>query len=136
MDFLKLPTDDYATLLQDEPLLIQSRIIDFIIHCKDVKKLSPASVHINVAAIKHFYNMNEVELKWKKIHSFEGQSYRVIEDRAYTHEEIRKMVAVASIRDKALILLMASSGVRLGAIPPLQMKDLTEIEVGDVNGIN
>src|SRR5215216_4365900 len=128
MNFLKVSTDDYASLLQDEPLLIQSRIVDFIIYCRDVKKLSPATVHVNVAAIKHFYNMNEVELKWKKIHSFEGQSYRVIEDRAYTHEEIRKMVSVASIRDKALILLLASTGMRLGAVPPLQIKDLTEVD--------
>jgi site-specific recombinase XerD len=38
------------------------------------------------------------------------------------------MVAVASIRDKALILLLTSTGMRLGAVPPLQIKDLTEVD--------
>lgn len=128
MDFLKIDREDYGLLIADEPLMIQSRIIDFIIYCKDVKQVSPGTIHADVAAIKHFYSMNDIELKWKKIHSFEGEFYRVVEDRAYTHEEIKKMVDVADIRDKALILLMASTGMRLGAVPPLQIKDLTPIE--------
>jgi integrase len=66
-------------------------------------------------------------LNWKKINAFQGEFYRVVEDRAYTHEEIKKMVDVADLRDKAIILLMASSGMRLGAVPPLKIKDLTEI---------
>jgi integrase len=128
MDFLQVDREDYGSLITDEPLVIQSRIIDFIIYCKDVKQVSPGTIHADVAGIKHFYNMNDVELKWKKIHSFEGEFYRVVEDRAYTHEEIEEMVDVADIRDKALILLMASTGMRLGAIPPLQIKDLTPID--------
>jgi integrase len=127
MDFLKIDREDYGSLLADEPLMIQSRIIDFIIYCKDVKQASPGTIHTHVAAIKHFYSMNDIELKWKKIHSFEGEFYRVVEDRGYTHEEIKKMVDVADIRDKALLLLMASTGMRLGAVPPLQIKDLTPI---------
>jgi integrase len=34
---------------------------------------------------------------------------------------------MADLRDKAIILLMASTGMRLGAVPPLKIKDLTEI---------
>jgi integrase len=128
MDYLKIDREDYDSLIIDEPLMIQSRIIDFIIYCKDVKQVSPGTIHADVAGIKHFYNMNDIELKWKKIYSFEGEFYRVVEDRAYTHEEIKKMVDVADIRDKALVLLMASTGMRLGAIPPLQIKDLTPID--------
>jgi integrase len=127
MDFLKIDREDYGSLIADEPLMVQSRIIDYIIYCKDVKRLSPGTIHTDTAAIKHFYIMNDIELKWKKINSFEGEYYRVVEDRAYTHEEIKKMVDVADLRDKALLLLMASSGMRLGAIPPLQIKDLTPI---------
>lgn len=128
MDFLKVDREDYAALMAAEPLMIQSRIIDYIIYCRDVKRLSPGTIHTDAAAIKHFYSMNDIELKWKKIHSFEGEFYRVVEDRAYTHQEIKKMVDIADIRDKALLLLMASTGIRLGAIPPLQIKDLTPID--------
>jgi integrase len=128
MDFLKIDREDYAALMAAEPLMIQSRVIDYIIYCRDVKRLSPGTIHTDAAAIKHFYSMNDIELKWKKIHSFEGEYYRVVEDRAYTHQEIKKMVDVADLRDKALLLLMASTGMRLGAVPPLRIKDLTPID--------
>jgi integrase len=127
-DFLKVSRDDYLSLLTGDPLLIQSRIIDFITCCKS-KGLAPATIHVNLAAVKHFYEMNDIELKWKKIHRYEGEMHRVVEDRAYTHDEIKRMVDVADIRDKALVLLLASTGMRLGAIPPLQIKDLSAIEI-------
>jgi integrase len=132
MDYLKIEREDYGALIADEPLMIQSRIIDYIIYCRDVKRLSPGTIRTDAAGIKHFYNMNDIELKWKKIYSFEGEYYRVVEDRGYTHQEIKKMVDIADIRDKALLTLMASTGMRLAAIPPLQVKDLTEIESPDV----
>jgi hypothetical protein len=50
--------------------------------------------------------MNDVELKWKKINALLGEFYRVVKDRAYTHDEIKKMVAAADLRDKAIILLL------------------------------
>jgi integrase len=133
MDYLKIDREDYAALTTDEPLMIQSRIIDYIIYCRDVKRLAPGTIHTDAAAIKHFYNMNDIELKWKKIHSFEGEYYRVIDDRGYTHEEIKKMVDNANIRDKALLLLLASTGMRLSAIPPLTIKDLTPIAIDTLN---
>jgi integrase len=128
MDFLKMRRgEDYDKLLAPDIPMIQSQIIDFIIYCKDTKQLSPSSIRGNVAAIKLFYEINDIDLKWRKINRFQGEFYRVVEDRSYTHEEIKKMVDVADLRDKAIILLMASTGMRLGAVPPLKMKDLTEI---------
>jgi hypothetical protein len=106
MDFLKIDKEDYEALMA-EPRLVQSQIIDYIIYCKNTKKLAPASIRVNIAAIRHFYEMNDVELKWKKINAFLGEFYRVVEDRAYSHEEIKKMVDAADLRDKAIILLMA-----------------------------
>jgi integrase len=129
MDYLNIDKDDYDKLLTSDPRMIQSRIIDFIIYCKDTRQLSPSTIRGNVAAIKHFYEMNDIEgLKWKKINAFQGEFYKVVDDRAYTHEEIKKMVDVADLRDKAIILLMASSGMRLSAVPPLTIKELTPIE--------
>jgi integrase len=80
-----------------------------------------------VAAVHKFYDMNDVDLKWKRINSYQGEFYRVLEDRSYTHEEISKMVNNSSLRNKAIILLMASTGLRVGAIGELRIKDLTPI---------
>ena len=45
-------------------------------------------------------------------------------DKGYTHEEIKKLLDVANLRMKSVVLLMASTGIRIGAIPDLQLKHL------------
>jgi integrase len=74
--------------------------------------------------------MNDViTLNWKKIHSFEPEPELRSEDRPYSHHEIATLLSKASARDRAIILLMASTGVRVGAIAyPLQLKDLQPID--------
>jgi integrase len=51
-----------------------------------------------------------------------------MEDRPYTHQEIATLLTKTSPRDRAIILLMASSGMRVGAIPYLQLRDLQPID--------
>jgi hypothetical protein len=36
--------------------------------------------------------MNDITLNWKKINRFIGEKARTIQDRAYTKEEIRRML--------------------------------------------
>ena len=60
---------DYNTILQKDPRLIASDIIDFIIYLKNDRKLAPATINLHVAALHHFYDMNDVELRWNKIKS-------------------------------------------------------------------
>lgn len=127
MKYLGLQSHDYDALLKPEPKLIQSNIIDFTVYCKN-RRMSPATVASYVTGVHKFYDMNDVELKWKKINSFQGEYYKVVEDRAYSHEELKKMIDIASIRDKAIILLMSSSGMRIGAVPPLRIRDLQKID--------
>ena len=68
------------------------------------------------------------ELKWNKIKSFKDEFHNVVEDRPYTGEEIKILVDRSDLRNKAIILLLASSGIRVGAIPALRIKDLTPID--------
>jgi len=55
----------------------------------------------------------------------------VKEDRAYSVEEIQQILPVCDLRSKALILLMVSSGVRVGATHTMQIGDLAEIRYGN-----
>jgi integrase len=76
-----------------------------------------------------FYEINDITLRKKKIARFLGQeSTRKHKDRAYTIEEIRKILEHADIRSKALVLLLVSSGIRIGAVTNLQIKHLKKIE--------
>jgi integrase len=119
-----LHVTDYEELITKDVKVIQKNIIDFLIYCKEIYKLSPATIHSYLAAIKRFYDMNDIVLNWKKIKAYQGEFYRVVDDEAYTHEQIKLLVDNVNMRDKAIILLMASTGMRVGAIPKLTLKDL------------
>jgi integrase len=125
---------DYDELLQTikDPKDIQRNIIMFIERCKQ-RNLSFSTIQGYVAGIKHFYEYNDIDLKWRRINAHQPARQKVVDDRAYTHEEIKRMVDIANLRDKAIILTMASSGMRVDAVHPIKMKDLTTIEY---NGIS
>lgn len=103
----------------------QSDIIDFIIKLKKEGK-SYAAINNYVAALKSYYQINDVVLNIKKISRFMPEQVRTRKDRAYYHSEIKKMLDVSDLRMKAVILVMASSGVRIGAIPFLKLNNLED----------
>jgi integrase len=47
-----------------------------------------------------------------------------IENRGYATEEISKMLEVCDERTRAIILLLASTGIRIRAITELKLEDL------------
>ena len=135
MDYLKLPLDAYDRLLDKDPKLIQMDICDFISHLRKRGKAS-ASVSTYVAALTKFYVMNDVTLNWKRIKSFMGEHEKVAEDRPYTHSEIQKLLDHSSVRNRAMILLMSSAGLRVGALPILRLKDLEPIDQYNIWKVN
>jgi len=54
---------------------------------------------------------------------------KVKKDRGYTHEEISKMLEIADERMRVVILLLASTGMRIGAIPSLRISNLDENKI-------
>ena len=85
-----------------------------------------------MASLRHLYDMNDVLLNWKKLSKFrfimeEPNADSKKKDRAYTHEDIQKMLSVASTKMKAMILLLASSGMRVGAVPPLKCRHFMNV---------
>jgi integrase len=102
-------------------------ICDWVTYFK--RDHSSASVSTYLAAIAKFYSMNDiVTLNWKKIKSYQGEHVKVAEDRPYNHNEIQTLLSHATFRNKAIILLMSSTGLRLGAVPSLRIRDLEPIE--------
>ncbi len=126
--YIKAPKCDM--LLQKYSIKeMEMNIIEYILYLRDQRKVSPSTNRVNVAAIKHFFDMNDfVGINWKKVSKYMGEFYTVAEDRPYTREEIRQLVNAAhSIRDKAIILLLSSSGLRVGGLLRLRLKDLTPL---------
>lgn len=123
MAYLGLPLDDYDRLLDKDIKTIQMNVCDFVVYLRK-KGLASASVSAYVAAFNKFYAMNDIVLNWKKIRSFMAEHEKTVEDRPYTHSEIQTLIQHATPRYKAIILLMCSGGLRVGAISFLRVKDL------------
>jgi integrase len=134
MKYLRLGNNDYDKLLNKDVKLIQMDICDFITAFKSDH--SSAAVCTYVAAINKFYSMNDVILNWKKINSYQGERVKIAEDRPYTHSEIQTLIGHTVARNRAIILLMSSGGLRLGAIPILRIKDLEPVEKYNIYRIN
>lgn len=108
-----------------DPLKAQNNLINFIIKCKKEGK-SYAAIHNYVAAVTAYYQINDVVLNVRKIGKFMPEHKKTRKDRAFTHSEISKMLEVADLRMRAVILILASSGCRLGAIPLLKLGNLQD----------
>jgi integrase len=118
----------YYDMLAVEPKRLEGVIRDYIIHLKQDKKSSQGTVSAYISAIRHFYEMNDIELHWKKIAKFKGRQRSVVEDKPYTRQQINTLLDDAILRDKCFVLLMCSAGLRRGALPGLRLKDLQKID--------
>src|SRR5437588_51061 len=115
-------------LLQDDIKLIQSDIIAYILHLKNLRGLASGTVANRVSTLKHFYKMNDIILNWDKISSFQGEYIKVVSDKSYTKEEIARLLEKADQRDRVVVLLMASAGLRKGGIPTIRLRNLSNID--------
>ena len=133
MDYLKIERDRYDKLLEKDPKLIQMDISDYITYLKDSTTLSSGSISTYISAVRKFYTMNDITtLNWEKIHSFEPDREKSVEDRPYTHAEIKRLIENTSPRNRAIILLMSSSAPRVGALSGIRIKDLESIDKYDI----
>jgi hypothetical protein len=99
MNFVKIEKYEDLLILNADPHKLEGIIRDYIIHMRQDKKLSSATISARIAGISHFYQMNDVIVNWRKL-KFRGRHSTVIEDRPYTRDEIKRLVDIAPLRDK------------------------------------
>ena len=80
------------------------------------------TIKTRVDVIKLFYEMNRIAIAWKIIFKMVPKQVR-LKDQGWSREQLQKMLTTAKIREQALIPLMASTGMRKGAVPPLNFGD-------------
>ncbi len=119
-------------LVSRQPTSLKADLIRYLTYLKKDRQLSYYSRNGVLCAIKHFCEMNDIVLPWAQISKFVGGLEKSNEDREYTYEEIAKLLSIADLKYKAIILLMASSGIRVGAIPSLRIRDLTKVSNYDI----
>jgi integrase len=104
----------------------QNQIITYLMSLRE-KKLSYNSISTRLNAIYHFYDMNDISLNKKKIKMFKGEYTKKVVDRAYTDKDIKKILDVSDLRAKTIVMLMASSGIRIGALPGIRIRNLEKV---------
>jgi integrase len=89
--------------------------------------VSYATIKFLIAPIFTFYQLNDVLLNRKKVSRYLGEFKRVVKDQAYTTEQIQTALQNADARMRMIILLLASTGCRVGSLPSLTLGNLTKI---------
>ena len=122
-EFLKLPAK-----------AIQEHVLQYAIYLKKEAKLeidhanwktgqfSVNSVAFLLNAIKVFLEYHDIIIPWKKIRRFIPEKIKV-HYHVYSKEEIQKLLQVADFRERATILILESSGMRVSGLRGLLVKD-------------
>ena len=123
---------DVNKLLTFSVVEIENMLTDYLLELKQ-NNLSSSYINLNFCALKHFYFMNDVRINDKKISKFLGESKKKNVDRGYTHEEIKKLLDVSDIRIKVLVSVLASTGIRIGALTPLKLSHVKKVQNYDAD---
>lgn len=131
--FHRLTPDE---LVQQDAKAIKRLIIEYLIHLRKVAKntagkpkpgeISVNSIHIYLAGVYSFLDSHEILIPKKSIERYYPEQV-TNSFRAYTRAEIAKLLTLADLRERCIILLMVSSGIRIGAFRWLKYKDLRVI---------
>jgi hypothetical protein len=124
--FLKISKVDDLMQYADTPRIIEDQIRGYIMSLRE-QGIAYSTMKVLVAPIFTFYDLNDVMLKSKKVLRYLPEFKRVVKDKAYTTEQIQQMLVSADSRTRMIILIMASTGCRIGALPDLTLGSLTKI---------
>lgn len=117
-------------LKEYSPKLIRQMVIDYVIFLRDEGNKSRASIKMACAALSFFFYMirdDDARLNWTKVRMEFPPDEHIRRDRAYTLEEIQRILEVGCsgrLREKSIIYLLTSTGMRIGGIHPLKYGDL------------
>ena len=99
----------------------------------DPDYLNPTSFPNYFVPLKKLFDMNNVVIPWNRVYATYPELDNMPDTDGWTREEIAQILRQArDVLDRALVLVLASSGVRSGALAPLNWGDLTPVyRVGD-----
>jgi len=118
---------DYDSLSTMDSKQLQVMVEDYVMDLK--KRVNPNSVPTYVNPLQTFLDVNENEIKWKKIRRLFPAKIKATGRKAYTRDDIARMLSLEpKQRNRVIIHILASTGMRKGALPKLRIKHLKKME--------
>ena len=129
--FVRLATDD-----PDRMLGLLLRISGKLRECTELPHehpgyMNPGSMQNYFKPLKKLLDMNDISVKWGRVYATLPERDNVPESRGWERRGIALMLRHArNQRSRALILVAASSGVRVGAFTSFRWSDLRPLRAG------
>ena len=137
--FLKhIKINDLQVLLDFSPKVIKQMIADYILYLHEKRNVKRDSIKVQLGAILRFFQNNNDDFHLT-VRNFQRDlppdesTSAYGDDRPYTTNEIVEAIAASDLRTKVAILLLCSSGMRIGALHSLQICDLTPVKIDSNN---
>ena len=116
--------DEFLEAVREGKVDINRLIEDFVIE-KDSQGLNTRTIRNYVGAIEKWLYLNDVEVQIKESVKPKGVNNRPLDDRIPKTDELKKlMIHTTGIRDKTIIEMAASSGLRKGTLLSLRVDDV------------
>jgi len=118
---------DYDSLASMDSKQLQLMVEDYVMDLK--KRVNPNSVPTYINPLQTFLDVNENEIKWKKIKRLFPGKIKATGRKAYSGEDIARMLNLEpKQRNRVIIHILASTGMRKGALHDLRIKHLKKME--------
>lgn len=113
----------FDKLLKIEIKELETTIIETMMKMREADS-SYSAINALLSSLTHFFSINDVSLNWIKISKFKGENQDKFEYKSYTREEIARLLSILDERGKTAVLLMASTGMRVGGLAELRLKHI------------
>jgi integrase len=115
----------------ENPQWLTNKLVEFAQYQKlRVQKgeIAESTIPNYFKSIKLFCVMNDIIINWQKLNKGIPRGNSAAEDRAPTIEEIQKLLEYPDRRIKPIVLILLSSGIRVGAFETLRWKHVIPIK--------
>ncbi len=120
--------DEFVKIANSDKKKAENMLLKRIIERRG--EIAATTLKMYFSCVRTFLDDEEVKLNWKKIRRAIPSSRSVGQDRPPSIQEIRSLLDVCDKRMRAIVLIMCSSGIRVGAFEFLSLKDYSKLDNG------